>query len=80
MGTSVWVHELFSAGEHSPELLSEFAAGVEAMFLGRWEEASYLLKPLAETDRPSAVLLEFMARTDFHPPTDWDGVITFAGK
>jgi adenylate cyclase len=80
MGTSVWVHELYSAGEYSPELLNEFAAGVEAMFLGRWEEASYLLKPLADSDRPSAVLLEFMDKTGFQPPEEWDGVITFTGK
>lgn len=60
--------------------LKEFSDALVAFQHGDWDAAKLLLATISDSDRGKRFLLEFMARTEFEPPTDWDGVVRLSSK
>ena len=80
---SVLVSELLPAAGPaalSDEQIQRHQTAVEAFLHGDWSTARELLSPPATLDKAREVLLAFMARTNFLPPQDWDGVISLTEK
>jgi adenylate cyclase len=81
---SVLVSELFpTVGPDAPLSETEVAghnAAVEAFLRGDWAAARRLFTSQSNRDTARDFLLDFMARTQFVPPPDWDGVISLSEK
>lgn len=58
------------------EHLAEYEAAVEAFTVGDWSQTLKHLDRLPAEDRAKDFLMIFIARNDYEPPHDWDGVIT----
>lgn len=79
----VSVYSLIPAGRSGFLSADEHAAygdAVTALEAGRWSEAAALLAALPDHDGPSRFLLRAIDDFGGHPPDDWDGTLTMAGK
>ena len=58
------------------DYMTTFEDGIDAYIAGDWTNAKQLLetcKTQQPNDKPGALILNFMAQTNYKPPEDWDG-------
>lgn len=84
MESSVEVHELIPANRldraFTPQHIADHRAAVEAFVEGRWSESFDLFANLPDADRARNLPMAHMARLDYTPPPDWNGVIAVESK
>ncbi|MCA9067698.1 MAG: adenylate/guanylate cyclase domain-containing protein, partial [Planctomycetaceae bacterium] len=60
------------------EHIAEYEAAVDAFTAGNWSQAIKHLDRLPAEDRAKDFLMIYIARNDYEPPHNWDGVITLS--
>jgi len=83
MDTPINVYELLppesAACQVTAGQITAFDAALDLIIAGQWAEAIALLNELPD-DGPRAFLLKQMARSNNHPPEDWDGAFSLSEK
>jgi adenylate cyclase len=84
MDDPVLVSQLLPPAEACPQITDEniqdFEAAVDAVASGGWPEALELLDRLPVSDRTKDFMMVMIARHEYVPPRDWDGVLTMSSK
>ncbi|TWT82505.1 Adenylate cyclase 1 [Planctomycetes bacterium CA13] len=72
------IFELVTSEFSEEQLFQTYEKGLEKFTAGEWSEARSILGELADRDRPSRMIVEYMDRYQAVAPPDWSGAIPFS--